>query len=378
MHVRFYDTTLRDGEQMPRVAFSRAQRCEIALALDALGLDEIELGFAASGPAHRADIRAAVESGLQARTLSLARPLHTDIDAAVEAGVDGVILFAALSDTHLRFKLQKTREQVLALVLDAIDHALGCGLFVQLSLEDATRTDDDVLVEFGTQIAAAGVHRIGLADTVGIATPSLMQRKVAAVVREVEVPVSVHCQDDLGLAVANSLAAVEAGASVLSTTMNGIGERSGNASTEVCAAALVLLHGHTVSLDLEAIASTSEVVARCAGVEPAPNSPLVGANSFRHESGIHIAAVLRNPACYEPFDPERIGRQRELELGKTSGRAAVRHLGEYNGTELDDVMCSRILARIKTLTENGTVITDDVLLQLVDECTPRPALPDES
>ena len=365
--VRFYDTTLRDGEQMPGVAFGVEHRIRIAQALDDAGMDEIEVGFAASGQEQQKDMARVAQLGLRARLLSLGRPLPGDIDAALAAGVDGLIMFCSVSPLHLQHKLRRSYEEVRERAESAIGRAKRAGLFVQLSIEDSTRTPIDRLQDLAQRAVAGGAERLGLADTVGVATPEGMKNMVGAVLDVVDVPVAVHCHDDFGLAVANSLAAVTAGASYLSTTVNGIGERSGNTPMEPCAVALEKLYGYKTNIDLRKLPALSRLVAECSGVPIPPNTPLMGANSFRHESGIHISAVLREPLCYEPFDPETIGRERRLAIGKTNGRAALRHLAGSRGELLDDDACRRLLQRIKQISEDRGPLDLHVLNQLIDE-----------
>ena len=365
--VRFYDTTLRDGEQMPGVAFSIDQRIRIARALDAAGIDEIEVGFAASGLEQQKDMARVAKLGLSARLLSLARPVAGDIDAALAARVDGLIMFCSISPLHLQHKLKRSYEEVCERTDEAIRRAARAGLFVQLSIEDSTRTPIERLRHLAQMAVAGGVYRIGLADTVGVATPEGMAEIVRAVRSVVDVEIAVHCHDDFGLAVANSLAAVAAGANTLSTTINGIGERSGNTPTEQCAVALEKLYDIRTHIDLKQLPALSRLVADCSGVPVPANSPLMGANSFRHESGIHVSAVLREPLCYEPFDPETIGRRRHLAVGKTNGRSALRHLAGSRGQLLDDATCRRLLDRIKTLSEDRVSLDQHMLHELIDE-----------
>lgn len=366
--IKFYDTTLRDGEQMPGVAFGLNKRIDIARALDEMGLDEIEIGFAASSPEQRQDMRAVVELGLRAHMLSLARPRKDDIDAAKEVGVDTVILFAAISPIHLEYKLRENYEQVSERAVEAVRYATSLGLRAQFSFEDATRTDVDRLVQLSRRAIDNGAFRISLADTVGVATPELMRGMVGEVVDAIDVPVAVHCHNDFGLAVANSLAAVEAGASVLSTTICGFGERSGNTATEECAVALELLYGHRTNLDLKRVYEVAQLVQECTNMPLSHHKAIVGKNSFRHEAGIHVAATLREPLCYEPYDPAIVGRSRELVLGKTSGRAALRHFAGDMADTLDDDLCCRILDRLKQLSEGGEPISSELLPQLIKEC----------
>jgi isopropylmalate/homocitrate/citramalate synthase len=368
--VILYDTTLRDGEQTPAVAFTRFQRVEIARALDSLGISQIEIGFAASGPLHQEDMQAIVQAGLAAQLLSLARPLSEDIDAAREVGVGGVLLFISTSDIHMQHKLRIGFDEVLDRVRTSIAYAREAGLWVQMTMEDATRTPLDRIAAFSAVAAEAGADRVGMADTVGCATPQQFRDMVGVVRGVTDVPVAVHCHDDFGLATANSIAAVEAGAVAVSATINGLGERAGNAAMEECALALERLYGRHTGLDLSRFAEVSRLVAAHSGVAVPPNKGVVGRNCFRHESGIHIAAVLRDPACYEPYPPEVVGAERTLELGKTSGRTAVRHLAGAAGEGLDDAACQRILDHVKTLCEEGGTLDPETLEMLVQKCSP--------
>jgi methanogen homocitrate synthase len=368
--VRFYDSTLRDGEQMPGVSFSLDRRLEIARALDDLGLDAIETGFAASGPRQRADMAAVARLGLRTTLLSLARPTRSDVDAACEAAVDGVVLVSTASEYQLRYKLQREAQAVLEETCDAVRHARSVDLFVQVSFEDATRTEPEVLCASAKQAVAAGAQRIGLADTVGVGYPATMRDLVAQVVGAVNVPVAVHCHDDFGMAVANSLAAVEGGASYLSTTVNGIGERAGNASTEECALAVEVLLGRRTNLDLAKLNEVCQLVSTHAGVPIPANKAVCGTNAFRHESGIHVSAVLRNPACYEPYDPALVGARRELVLGKTSGRAAVRNFvrqlgADGDGAPVDDETCRLVLDELKARAERRESIDASTLREIL-------------
>lgn len=369
--VTFYDTLLRDGEQMPGIAFGREARLRIAHALDDLGLSEIEIGFAASGREQRDDMRAVVDAGLRAKLLSLARPMAGDIEAAREAGVDGVILFIGSSDIHLREKLRRTEEEVAEIVRREVARAKDAGFFVQMSFEDATRTDHERLGRFVALTEEAGADRIGLADTVGIGTPESMKAMVRSVREATSLPVAVHCHDDFGLAVANSLAAVEAGARVLSTTINGIGERSGNAATEVCATALNVLYGIETDVQLAKVTEVSRLVSELSGLAVTPACPVVGLNSFRHESGIHVAAILRDPATYEAYDPALVGARREIVLGKTTGRTAIRHLAGPAADRLTDADLEWIISEVKSLAESGLCGDANVLKGLVEQCRQR-------
>lgn len=358
--VFFSDTTLRDGEQAPGVAFGREKRQAIARALDDLGVDEIEIGFAASGLEHQRDMASVLELGLKGRLRSLARPVVSDIRAALDVGVPAICIVQAFSDLHLQHKLRITFEEALDRMERTIALAKDKGLYVSASFEDATRTADERIERVLGRIHAAA-DNISLADTTGIGTPELIQRKVRTVGRTTDKPIVIHCHDDFGLAVANSIAGIEAGASVVSATINGLGERAGNTSTECCAAALTILFGYNTNLDLSKVGEVSRLVSECSGVKLRPHTPIVGPNAFRHESGMHVSAMLRDSRCYEACDPAIFGAKRQFVLGKTSGRAGVRHFAAAEGIELSDEACDEILRQIKYICDrDGELRESDV------------------
>ena len=310
--VHFHDTTLRDGEQTPGVAFSSEVRKEIALKLDDLGVDIIELGFAASSEDQRLAMRAITESGLRAKTLSLVRPIKNDIDAALEAGVDGVILVIGFSDIHLKYKFKKDFSEVVKILRGGLEYAKSKGLYVQISTEDGTRTSNEKLAVIAQLGEKYSVDRFCISDTVGIGTPKIISDKVRCILNSCNIPVSVHCHNDFGLATINSIAAVEAGARNLAVTMNGLGERTGNASLEQCAMALTQLYGYETNINLSKLLSVSQYISNVTEIELEPMRPITGRNCFKHESGIHVEAILKNPTCYEPYDPKIIGAKQSL------------------------------------------------------------------
>jgi isopropylmalate/homocitrate/citramalate synthase len=369
--VCFFDTTLRDGEQMPGVSFDREQRLTIARALDEIGVDDIEIGFAASGKQQREDMAAVVDLGLRARTISLARPLASDIELARQTGVHGVNIFTPGSEQHLRHKLRRSFEDAIELMQAGLRFARDAGLFVCASFEDATRTTDDRLAIMARAAVSAGAQRISIADTVGCATPALISQKIRTIRGVCDASISVHLHNDFGLAVANAMAAVDAGARWLSTTVNGIGERSGNAAMEECALALVVLGNHRCALELGKLTGLCRLVAEASGVPLPLNKPIVGGNSFRHESGIHVAAVLNDPSTYEAYDPALVGATRELVLGKTSGRKALRHLAGVDTAPLDDADAERVLQEIARRSDQRGLFRADTVTALVAEVLSR-------
>jgi isopropylmalate/citramalate/homocitrate synthase-like protein len=363
--VIIYDTTLRDGEQTPGVSFTPEQKLEIARLLDELGVQQIEAGFPVVSEGEREAVRRIAREGLDADVLCLARTLQGDVDAAVECEVDGVITFIATSDLHLRHKLKMSREEVLERVADTVEYAKDHGLWVAFSAEDGTRTEFEFLEKVYRTAEECGADRVHATDTVGVMIPEAMRLFVRRIREVVDVPVGVHCHDDFGLAVANSLAAVEAGAQAVSTTVNGIGERAGNAALEEVVMALEKLYGLDLGFNTEVLAELSRKVAEYSGIDVPPNKAVVGENAFRHESGIHVAAVLEEPRTYEPMDPREVGMDRRIVLGKHTGRKAVEAKLRELGVEPDEELVDEVLRRIKALGDRKVRITDSRLREIV-------------
>lgn len=344
--VAIYDTTLRDGEQMPGVRFSPEQKLEIALALEEAGVREIEAGFPAVSEEEAEAVKlVAANSG--AKVSALARLKREDIDAAAECGVHRVVLFAPASELLLRHKLRVSFEELLELSMQAVEYARQRGLMVSFSAEDATRAPLERLLLLYSAAAGAGAGRLHVADTAGAAAPEAVERIIGALRRELRAELCVHCHNDFGLATANTLAGVKAGAELAAVTVNGIGERAGNAALEEVAAALEMLYGVRTGIRLERLGMLSELVRRCSGVEPQPHKAVVGRNAFAHESGVHVAAVLCNPLTYEPYLPELVGAKRRIVLGKHSGRKAVAAKLQEMGVRAGEKELRALVGRIK-------------------------------
>ena len=362
--VRIFDTTLRDGEQSPGIALSAEDKVDIALALDSYGVDCIEAGFAVSSEVDRMALRRLSCMGLHADVYSLARCRRDDIDAVEECGVRCIHLFIGTSDSHIRDKLGMTREQVLEAIGDSVSYAVGKGMDVMFSCEDATRSDYGFLRDAYRKAADSGAAVMNVPDTVGITTPGRMYDLIKKLSADIGKPISVHCHNDLGLAVANSLAAVEAGASYVHTCMNGIGERSGNAATEEVALNLKLNYGiDTVRLDLTD--RVSKTVVRYTGYRLSYTKPVVGRNAFAHESGIHVHGILKNSSTYEPYPPETVGRVRDITIGRHSGEHSVREKLDRMGVPFPEERMPALMAEIKKLSGDRTV--SDIELAAIAE-----------
>ena len=281
-NVRIFDTTLRDGEQTPGVALTVEEKTGIARKLDALGVDTIEAGFPAASPGEMNSIRRIVELGLEANICGLARVLREDIDAAIDCGVDYIHTFIGTSPLHREYKLKMSPDEIIDRAVFGVEYAAEHGLKVEFSAEDATRTEFDYLVEVYRAAEDAGAEIINVPDTVGVMIPRAMNHLVSRLKEELRVPISVHCHNDFGLAVANSLAAVEAGASQVHATVNGLGERAGNAALEEVVMALITRYDLPVDITTVDLVSISEFVSKITGVRMPPNKAIVGENAFAH------------------------------------------------------------------------------------------------
>ena len=372
-NLRFLDTTLRDGEQTPGVSLNPDQKLEIATKLAAAGVDVIEAGSAAASEGERDAIRLIADAGLPAEICTYVRALNQDIDYAADFGADSVHLVVPVSDLHIAKKMRKTREQVAAMAYDAVEYAKSRGLIVELSGEDASRADQQFLQEIFSEGVRRGADRLCFCDTVGLLTPE----KVAAYIPPLTriAPLSIHCHDDLGFALTNTMAALKSGASCAHVTVNGLGERAGNTPFEEVVMALEVLYGYHTRIKKEQIYQLSSLVSRHTGVPLAVNKAIVGEMAFTHESGIHAHGVIREPSTYESVKPEMIGRKRRIVLGKHSGTASVEAALQEMNYKAEDKQVKEIVKRIKQLGDEGKRVTDADLMAVADavlaiECKP--------
>jgi methanogen homocitrate synthase len=365
--VIVYDSTLRDGEQMPGVAFGLEQKVAIATLLDEARVHQIEAGFPAVSEGEFRTIKEITSLGLSADILALSRITKDDIDVAVDSGVDIVLLFVATSDIHLKYKLKKTKEEILARSVEALDYCKERGIKASMSSEDSTRTDIEFLLEFFREAEKAGAMRLGITDTVGCASPEAISHLVKRVAEEVRTPISIHLHNDFGFALANAIAAVKCGAKAVTTTVNGIGERAGNVPLEQFVASMKFLYDHDLGIDSTKLKSLSDMVAGFSKVPVSKNQPLVGDNAFSHESGIHVAAVLSCPMTYECIPPEAVGNQRHLRMGKHTGVTYIRKRLEDLKVDVTEEQLCQILLRVKRLGEKRGRVSDREFERIVDE-----------
>ncbi len=364
-NITIYDTTMRDGEQTPGVCLRTPEKLQIARKLDELGIHQIEAGFPIVSTEEQKSIKAIVNEDLNADIIVLSRTKKEDIDIALDCDVDGIITFMATSDLHLKHKLKMTQEQALNICMSSIEHAKDHGIFVAFSAEDATRTDLGFLKKIYKKAEEYGVDRVHIADTVGAISPQGVDYLVRELRKDIKTGIAMHCHNDFGMAIANSISGLAAGATAVSTTVNGIGERAGNASLEELVMALTLIYGLDLNFNLKKFCDLSKLVEKLTNVKVPENKPIVGRNVFRHESGIHVDAVIEEPLTYEPFLPEMIGHHRRIVLGKHSGCRAVKAKLDACGVEVTKDELCKIVEQIKKSREKGKYINDELFNHIV-------------
>jgi 2-isopropylmalate synthase len=364
------DTTLRDGEQTPGVSLTSDEKVEIAKKVSELGVDVIEAGFPIASEGEYEAVKRIAGLGLSSKVAALARANRKDVELAVSTGAQRVHVFIATSDIHMKYKLKMTREEVLNAISEWISYVRDRGLEVEFSAEDSTRSDRGFLIQAFKTAASSGAKMLDIADTVGIASPQLMTELVTQVKSEIPgVGVSVHCHNDFGLATANTLAAIVAGADQFHGTINGIGERAGNVSIEEVAVGLKMLYGIETGIKFEKIYETSKLVEKLTGVQVSKNKPLVGDNAFGHESGIHTHGILSNPLTYEPISPELIGRKRWFMAGKHAGSHGIAAMLKEMGVQFSNEQLNAIVNQVKALGDKGKQVTDADLYAIASSVT---------
>jgi len=364
LDIEICDVTLRDGEQMPGIVFRTDEKLDIAMRLDEIGVEVIEAGFPVVSAAEMNAVREVCNLGPDAKISVLSRSIKEDVDAAVECGADMISIFIAISDLHLKHKLHMSCPQAVSCALQAVEYAKEHGLIVRFSAEDATRTDFDLLKRVYKRAEEYHADYISVADTVGIMNPRTTYYMISELRKIVKTPICMHCHDDLGLALANTLAGAEAGAKQLHVTVNGIGERSGNTPLEELLVALRLHYG-LERYDLSKLKDLSKLVESYSGVPVAKNKAVVGTNAFAHESGIHVAAVLEEPRTYELYSPEMVGAARHIIIGKHTGTKALRYITQRMGYQLKDEELVDLSERVKMCSEFKHAINCEELRTLI-------------
>jgi len=377
----FFDTTLRDGEQTPGISFTHEEKLSIAQAINDTGIDIIEAGFPAVSQGDFEACRDISKMGLDLEVIGLARMNKDDIDRVIEADMDSIHVFIATSDLHLKAKLQMTREEVIDQICKMVTYAKDHYSTILFSAEDATRSDLDYLIKANQTAVECGATRVNIPDTVGTITPMafghIVRKNYEALPKNIRI--AVHCHNDFGLAVANTIAGFENGASEAQTTIMGLGERAGNASFEETAMSLYALYEIPMKVNTRRIFPTAKLVeSYCGGkIKIGRLQPLIGQNAFSHESGIHAHAMIKNARAYEPITPELIGIQRSddvaeivrqsIKLGKHTGGHALKAKLEDMGIRATDVQFKKIMTHVKSFGDKGHEVTEEDFLAIVKD-----------
>jgi isopropylmalate/citramalate/homocitrate synthase-like protein len=363
--VYVFDTTLRDGEQTPGVCFTLEEKLEIARKLDELGVDVIEGGFPINSEEETQTIKRIKDLGLNAKICGLARCVEADVDACIKADVNRVHIFIATSDVHLKYKLKMDEKKAYDQAVSSAEYVKAHGLECEFSCEDATRTPVERLLKFYGGVEECGSDMNNVPDTVGVMEPEAMFSLISMLKGRLKKPISMHCHNDFGLAVANTLAGVKAGASQVHTAINGLGERAGNASLEQTVTALVAMYGVKTGVKLDRLKDTSKLVERASMIKLMPNYPIVGDNAFAHEAGIHVHGVLAKAECYEPLTPEMVGQKRRIVMGKHTGKHAVANFVKEQYS-LDEEQIRVVVDNVRNLTINKKKITEGDVTAIVE------------
>lgn len=364
------DCTLRDGEQQAGVIFTKDDKVRIARKLDEVGIHEIEVGMPAASEEDEEAVRAILKEGLDAKLYAVARALKEDVDKVIDCGASGVLISLPAGYLQLRYKLKWDEEKLINTALEITDYAKSHGLWVNLSPYDTTRAEPNFLKRYLTAMAKDGhVDRVRIVDTVGAASPWAIRYVVTKMKKIVgHIPIEVHTHNDLGLATANTLAGLEAGAEVASTTVNGIGERVGNAPTEEVIMALYLLYSIDSGVRYEKLCELSKLIEELSRVKMQVNKPITGKGIFMHESGIVVDGILQEPFTGQLYAPELVGQTRKIVIGKKSGKHSIKFKLEELGLSVPDEQIGKILKRVKKeALKSKSLVSDKRLKDIVIE-----------
>lgn len=346
--IRILDSTLREGEQHPGVSFTIKQRIQIAWMLDYFGVDQIEISPVVSDD-HKVATKKIIKQGLQADIVSHGRALREDIDTSISCDAKWVAAYLGISDIHLRDKLKISRNEALSRAVDTVQYAKSHGLKIRFTVEDGSRADPAFLLEVCRAIEDAGVDRISLPDTVGILRPIGMYNFVKGVRAEIKVPLDAHVHNDIGFALANAFAACDAGVDQIHTTIDGIGERTGIPALAEVAVALTYLYKSPNDFRLDMLQDLSRLIEDYTSIRPYDSKPIVGSSAYKHKAGTHLAAILRNPAAYEPIPPRSVGNRRRIVFGELAGKTGAAYLMTLLGLEPNEKQSRLISSGFKNL-----------------------------
>ena len=346
--IRILDSTLREGEQHPGVSFTKKQRIQIAWMLDYFGVDQIEISPIISKD-HFDATKTIIKQGLKADIVSHGRALKEDIDISLKCDAKWAAAYLGISDIHLKDKLRITREEALKRAVETVEYAKSHGLKIRFTVEDGSRADPKFLIQVCKALEDAGVDRISLPDTVGIMKPIGMYNFVKKVRSEVNVPLDAHVHNDIGFALANAFAACDAGVDQIHTTIDGIGERTGIPSLAETAVALTYLYKSTNDFRLDMLVDLSRIIEQYTSIIPYDSKPIVGSTAYKHKAGTHLAAILRNPAAYEPIPPRVVGNRRKIVFGELAGKTGAAYLMSLLGLEKDVKQAKKVALGLKNL-----------------------------
>ncbi|MDU4938585.1 MAG: homocitrate synthase [Clostridium sp.] len=342
------DTTLRDGEQTAGVVFANEEKLAIATMLSDLGVDQLEVGIPTMGGDEKNAIKSIVKRNLKSSIMAWNRAVISDIQESIDCGVDAVAISISVSDIHIKNKLKTSREWVLENMVKSVEYAKKNGLYVSVNGEDASRADREFLIKFMKAAKEVGADRFRYCDTVGVMGPFQIEEEIKALYDNTKLDIEMHTHNDFGMATANAIAGLRGGANHVGVTVNGLGERAGNAALEEVVMALKFVYGCDVDMDTTMFREISEYVSKASGRVLPIWKAIVGTNMFAHESGIHADGALKNPKNYEAFDPSVVGLERQIVIGKHSGKAAiVNKFKEYN-IELTNEEASAILEMVRS------------------------------
>ena len=368
--IYIVDTTLRDGEQTAGVVFANKEKIRIAKLLGEIGVHQIEAGIPVMGGDEKNVIREIMGMNLGASIMGWNRAVIGDVKESLDCGVDAVAISISTSDIHIKHKLNSTREDVLAKMKAAAEYAKEHDVYVSVNAEDASRSDMEFLIRFAKEAKASGADRVRFCDTVGILTPFSTYEKIKQIIEEVGIDVEMHMHNDFGLATANTLAGLSAGAKYAGVTILGLGERAGNAALEEVVMSLKFLEGIDLNFKTTLFREVSEYVAMAAGRQLPSWKAIVGTNMFAHESGIHADGAIKNPLNYEAFGPEEVGLQRQIVIGKHSGSRAIKTKFAEYGVELSNEEAADILERVRAMSvELKRSLFDKELVYIYEDYT---------
>ncbi len=346
--IRVLDSTLREGEQHPGVSFTNKQRIQIAWMLDYFGVDQIEISPVVSND-HKEATKTIIKQGLKADIVSHGRALKEDIDVSLRCDAKWCAAYLGISDIHLKDKLRITRQQAMERAIETVEYAKSHGLKIRFTVEDGSRAEPEFLLKMCRAIEEAGVDRISLPDTVGILRPVGMYNFVKKVRAAVDTPLDAHVHNDIGFALANAFAACDGGVDQIHTTIDGIGERTGIPSLAEVSVALTYLYKSPNDFRLDMLQDLSRLIEEYTTIKPYDSKPIVGSSAYKHKAGTHLAAILRNPAAYEPIPPRTVGNRRRIVFGELAGKTGASYLMSILGLDKDSESAKAVAVGLKNL-----------------------------